>query len=192
MPTCDAGRGETLSWRLYNVRGQRTSRNKWPIDHPSYSPPNNYSPASDASGVSIYNHYSDTIINPNTGLESYQFRGDAFGDPRPIKMMETFVCDSQAACTPGGSGSIIPSQTTAPWNMPKNRNPTQSSIRCEPGKFMYIGWEDRPFLQINNNNDYSTANSSQWTDSDYDDIRLVITCPSTTITGFTSRISLIK
>jgi Flp pilus assembly protein TadG len=192
MPTCDAAKGETLSWRLYNVRGQRTKKNKWPIDHQSYSPPNNYTPAADAGGVTIYNHYSDTIINPNTGLESYQFRGDAFGDPRPIKMMETFVCDSQAACTPGGSGSIIPSETTAPWNMPKNRNPTQSSIKCEPGKFMYIGWEDRPFLQINNNNDYSTANSSQWTDSDYDDIRLVITCPSTTITGFTSRISLIK
>jgi Flp pilus assembly protein TadG len=192
MPTCDAAKGETLSWRLYNVRGQRTNRSKWPIDHPSYAPPGNYTPAADAGGVSIYNHYSDTIINPSTGVESYQFRGDAFGYPNPISMMETFVCETEAACTPGGAGSIIPSQTSAPYNMPKDRNPSQSTTKCEPGKFMYIGWEDRPFLQINNNNDYSTGNSHQWTDSDYDDIRLVITCPSTTITSYISKVTLIK
>jgi Flp pilus assembly protein TadG len=192
MPTCDASKGETLSWRLYNVRGQRTNRSKWPIDHPSYAPPADYTAPADASGVSIYNHYSDTLINPSTGVEVYQFRGDAFGYANPINMMETFVCDTQAACTPGGAGSIIPSQTSAPYNMPKDRNANISTTKCEPGKFMYIGWEDRPFLQINNNNDYSTGNSHQWTDSDYDDIRLVITCPSTTITGYTSKVTLIK
>jgi hypothetical protein len=192
MPTCDADKGETMSWRLYNVRGQRTSKNKWPNDSSHYSPPSNYSAASDASGVSIYNHYSDTLIDPVTGVESYQFRGDALGYPSPIKMMETFVCESQAACTPGGSGSVIPSQTTAPYNMPKDRNPNQASIKCEPGKFMYIGWEDRPHLTIANNGNYTNANSYQWTDADYDDIRLVISCPQTTITSYTSKISLIK
>jgi Flp pilus assembly protein TadG len=192
MPVCDADKGETLSWRLYNVRGQRTTMSKWPIDHPSYSPPSNYTAAADATGVQIFNHYSDTILDPITGVESYQFRGDAHGYPNSINMMETFVCESQQACTPGGAGSVIPSQTAAPYNMPKNRNPNLSGTKCEAGKFMYIGWEDRPFLQINNNGDYSTANSHQWTDSDYDDIRLVISCPQTTITGYTSKISLIK
>jgi Flp pilus assembly protein TadG len=192
MPSCDAASGETLSWRLYNVRGQRTTKSKWPIDSAQYNPPSNYSSATDASGVTIYNHYSDTLINAATGVESYQFRGDALGYPNPISMMETFVCDTQAACTPGGAGSIIPSNASPPYNMPKNRAANQASTKCEPGKFMYIGWEDRPHLTINNNGDYTNANSYQWTDADYDDIRLVVSCPSTTITSYTSKISLIK
>jgi hypothetical protein len=189
MPSCDAVKGETLSWRLYNVRGQRTTPGKWPTDSASYNPPTNYTPATDKTGVTIYNHYSDTVIDPVTGVESYAFRGDAFNFFAPIKMMETFICETQAACTPGGAGSIIPSQATAPYNMPKNRNPQNSSLKCVPGKFMYIGWEDRPFLPKTAAPDYSTNNSHQWTDSDYDDIRLVISCPETTIT-YTSKVML--
>jgi Flp pilus assembly protein TadG len=189
MPSCDAVKGETLSWRLYNVRGQRTNKSKWPTDSNLYNPPSNYTPATDKSGVSIYNHYSDTLIDPVSGVESYQFRGDAFSFYAPITMMETFVCDSQAACTPGGAGSIIPSQNSAPYNMPKNRKSNQSSLKCAPGKFMYIGWEDRPFLPKTNAPDYSDANSYQWTDSDYDDIRLVVSCPETTI-NYTSKVTL--
>jgi Flp pilus assembly protein TadG len=189
MPSCDAAKGETLSWRLYNVRGQRTNASKWPADSASYNPPTDYTPATDKTGVTIYNHYSDTVLDPVTGAESYGFRGDAFGFYAPIKMMETFICDTQAACTPGAAGSIIPSQATAPYNMPKNRNPQNSSLKCVPGKFMYIGWEDRPFLPKTAAPDYSSSNSYQWTDSDYDDIRLVISCPETTI-NYTSKVLL--
>ncbi len=58
---------------------------------------------------------------------------------------------------------------------------------------MYIGWEDRPFLMRNTAiNDYSTNNSFQWTDSDYDDITLVISCPEPKITEYKSRIWLTK
>jgi Flp pilus assembly protein TadG len=184
MPTCDAGKGETLSWRLYNVRGSRTSPNNWPKDDPKYEPPKDYSPATDARRAEIYNHYSDTLIDPVTGRETYQFRGDAHGYFAPINMMETTICDTVDACTPGKPGSTVPSG--------KSRSPELSSGKCEPGKFMYIGWEDRPFLPRTSAPDYSSGNSLQWTDSDYDDIRLVISCPETRITGYTSKISLIK
>lgn len=196
MPKCDADKGETLSWRLYNVRGQRKYKSKWPTDSPAYNPPDNYTPATDKGNVTIYNHYSDTLIDPVTGAESYQFRGDAFGFYAPINMMETFVCETEAQCTPGGAGSTIPSQSSAPYNMPKNRAPNVSNAKCEstPGaaKYMYIGWEDRPFLPKTSSPDYSTNNSHQWTDSDYDDIRIVIKCPEKIITNYTSKISLIK
>jgi Flp pilus assembly protein TadG len=184
MPTCDADKGETLSWRLYNVRGSRTNPSNWPKDDPKYDPPNDYSPITDAKSAEIYNHYSDTLIDPDTGTEGYQFRGDAHGFFAPINMMETVVCDTADACTPGKSGNIVPSG--------KSRLPTISNRKCEPGKFMYIGWEDRPFLPRTSAPDYSSNNSHQWTDSDYDDIRIVISCPETKIVSYTSKISLIK
>jgi Flp pilus assembly protein TadG len=184
MPTCDSDKGETLSWRLYNVRGSRTNPSKWPKDDPKYDPPNDYSPITDAKNAEIYNHYSDTVLDPNTGAESYQFRGDAHGFYAPINMMETVVCDTADQCTPGKPGNIVPSG--------KNRNPNISNKKCEPGKFMFIGWEDRPFLPKTSVPDYSTNNSWQWTDSDYDDIRLVVSCPETKIISYTSKISLIK
>jgi Flp pilus assembly protein TadG len=181
MPTCSGD--EILSWRLYNVRGQRTQKNSWPTD--TYNATTKLYSQTDKSGVTIYNHFSDTAIDPVTGLEEYAFTGNAFGYNQPIRMMETVVCDTKAQCTPGNSGNITPSG--------KNRNPIQQNQGCAPGKFMYMGWEDRPFLPINaNSNDYSTANSQQWTDSDYDDIRLVISCPETTIKEYKTKISLIK
>jgi Flp pilus assembly protein TadG len=184
MPTCDSGKGETLSWRLYNVRGSRTNPSNWPKDDPKYDPPNDYSPTTDANKAEIYNHYSDTLIDPATGKETYQFRGDAHGFYAPINMMETVVCDTADACTPGKPGNIVPGG--------KSRSPQISNLKCEPGKFMYIGWEDRPFLPKSGSPDYSSNNSHQWTDSDYDDIRLVISCPETKIVGYTTKISLIK
>jgi Flp pilus assembly protein TadG len=181
MPSCSGD--EVLSWRLYNVRGQRTQKNSWPTD--SYNSGTQLWTQTDKSGVTIYNHYSDTKIDPANGLEEYSFTGNAFGYNQPIRMMETVVCDTKVQCTPGASGNITPSG--------KNRNPVQQNQACAPGKFMYMGWEDRPFLPINaNSNDYSTGNSQQWTDSDYDDIRLVISCPETTIKEYKSKISLIK
>jgi Flp pilus assembly protein TadG len=181
MPSCSGE--EALSWRLYNVRGQRTQKNSWPTD--TYNSTTQLWTQTDKSGVTIYNHFSDTAVDTATGLEEYAFTGNAFGYNQPIRMMETVVCDTKALCTPGTSGNITPSG--------KNRNPVQQNQACAPGKFMYMGWEDRPFLPINaNSNDYSTANSQQWTDSDYDDIRLVISCPETTIKEYKSKISLIK
>ncbi len=181
MPSCSGD--EILSWRLYNVRGQRTNKNSWPTD--TYNAVTKLYSQTDKSGVQIYNHYSDTTIDPMTGQESYAFNGSAFNHNQPIKMMEIVVCDTKDQCTPGKPGNITPSG--------KNRNPVQQNQACAPGKFMYMGWEDRPFLVKNAAiNDYSSSNSKEWTDSDYDDITLVISCPETLIKEYKSKISLIK
>jgi Flp pilus assembly protein TadG len=180
MPVC--GPTETLSWRLYNVRDQRTNPNKWPKD--TWNNTTKLWEQTDKTGVTIYNHYSDTTID-SLGKEEYAFRGDAFGYNYPINMMETRVCDTMDECTPGKPGATTPSG--------KNRKPEPLNQACAPGKFMYIGWEDRPFLAKDpNKNDYSTNNSWQWTDSDYDDITLVISCPEKTITAYKTKIWLIK
>ncbi len=181
MPACEGD--EVLSWRLYNVRDQRTNPNAWPRDN--WNNTTKLWEQTDRSGYTIYNHYSDTKINPITGLEEYAFRGDAFNYNSPIRMMETVVCDTMEQCTPGRPGSIVATG--------RNRNPNAQNVACSPGKFMYIGWEDRPFLMRNTAiNDYSTNNSFQWTDSDYDDITLVISCPEPKITEYKSKIWLTK
>jgi Flp pilus assembly protein TadG len=181
MPVCEGN--EVLSWRLYNVRGQRTNSNAWPRD--TWNSTTKLWSQTDRSGYEIYNHYSDTKLNGNSGLEDYAFRGDAFGYNSPIKMMETVVCDTMDQCTPGKPGSIIPSG--------KSRSPNPQNNSCQPGKFMYMGWEDRPFLKRNLGlNDFSANNSLQWTDSDYDDITLVISCPEKKITQYTAKVRLSK
>ncbi len=181
MPTCQGN--EVLSWRLYNLRGQRTNSNAWPLDQ--WNSVTKLWEQTDRAGYQIYNHYSDTKISSGTGLEEYAFRGDAFSYNSPIKMMETMVCDTMDQCTPGRPGAITPSGP--------NRNPQAQNAVCAPGKFMYMGWEDRPFLMRNTAiNDYSTNNSFQWTDSDYDDITLVISCPEKKITEYKTKIWLAK
>jgi Flp pilus assembly protein TadG len=181
MPACEGN--EVLSWRLYNVRGQRTNPSAWPRD--TWNSTTKLWEQTDRSGYEIYNHYSDTKINSTSGLEEYAFRGDAFDYNNPIRMMETVVCDTMDQCTPGRPGSIVATG--------RNRNPNPQNVACQPGKFMFMGWEDRPFLMRNTMiNDYSTNNSHQWTDSDYDDITLVISCPEKKITEYKSKIWLIK
>lgn len=96
--------------------------------------------------VERYTYYTDTVIQD--GVEKY-------GLDKPI--LETVLCDRLGQCEGKGEGGIIPEG--------KNRTPQQTTKACEPGKFLYYGWEDRP-------------PGSGWTDQDYDDIRIVIQCPS--------------
>ncbi len=156
MPVCEGE--ETLSFRLYNVRGARTQPNKWPEN---------------GAAAERYNHYSDTDLDID-GAASFNFNGAAFGYNARIDMMESEVCDTLAQCTPGDPASIIKTG--------KNRPASVTKKACAPGKFMYIGWEDRPVLP---------APYTQWTDGDYDDIRLVYECPTVTYT-YTSKIRLSK
>jgi hypothetical protein len=78
-------------------------------------------------------------------------------------------CDSEAQCTPGSGSSIVPAG--------RNRANTRSreARPCEPGKFMYFGFEDRPPGQTGANSNWLQP---AWTDADYDDIRIVMKCPN--------------
>jgi hypothetical protein len=85
-------------------------------------------------------------------------------------LLETVLCDSLAACTGKSKGGVIPEG--------KNRTPVRATQKCLPGKFMYYGFEDRP-------------PGLGWTDKDYDDIRIIIECP-TLETDTTKNVRLIK
>ena len=123
MPQCVAG--ESLSYRLYNVRNSRTKPSVW-----------------DKGKATRFNYYSDTIYTD--GVESYDLGGN--------DIIETILCDDFDTCKDESAGGVIPAG--------KYRTPLRATQACQPGKFMYYGWEDRPA-----------------TDQDYNDIRIIIECP---------------
>ncbi len=64
MPACEGN--EVLSWRISIMcGGQRTNSNAWPRD--TYNSTTKLWSQTDRSGYEIYNHYSDTKINGNSG-----------------------------------------------------------------------------------------------------------------------------
>lgn len=83
------------------------------------------------------------------GIETY--------DLDNLDILETVLCNKASDCEPKSKGGILPEGT--------NRTPERAKARCSPGKYMYYGWEDRP-------------PGRGWTDQDYDDIRIVIGCPT--------------
>jgi Flp pilus assembly protein TadG len=120
----------------FRLRNLRSAKNEWE---------NGRRPA--PASITTFNHFTDTRID--RGNERY----DGLSN---VTILETVRCDSQALCTPGSPGS--------PIRTGRNRTPTFSSQPCEPGKFMYFGWEDRP-PQLGGS------------DRDYDDIRILMRCP---------------
>jgi Flp pilus assembly protein TadG len=192
MPECDVDKGETMSWRLYNIRGARTTPSRWPTD--SYDSATKIWTQTDKASEDqtstnptvreLYNHYSDTLVDPDTKLETFQFRGDQMGYNAPINIMETVVCNTVDQCDPYVAGSIVPQGS--------NRTPTPATTKCEPGKFMFIGFEDRPYIPGRPNGQYSDWNSGYWTDRDYEDVTFIVSCPSVEITGYTQKIWLHK
>jgi hypothetical protein len=146
MPTCKEG--EYISYKLRNVRNVRASPSKW-----------------DASGQQVYEYYTDTTIDPNTGVQKNTMTGARVydnGTTSPIDMinnpiLETILCDTEAKCRPKSEGGILPN------NHETGRTPQTASGACSEGKLMYFGWEDRP--------------PSVTSDRDYDDIRLIVHCP---------------
>ncbi len=123
MPKCAAG--ESLSYRLYNVRNSRTKPSVW-----------------DKGKATRFNYYSDTVYTD--GVESYDLGGN--------NIIETILCDNFDTCKDQSAGGVIPTG--------KNRTPQRATQACQPGKFLYYGWEDRPA-----------------TDQDFNDIRIIIECP---------------
>jgi hypothetical protein len=83
-----------------------------------------------------------------------------------LNVLETVLCDSIQQCTPGAPGHIIPRG--------KNRTPVRASQPCQPGKFMYFGWEDRPPGQPGASGHWMDP---AWTDRDFDDIVILMRCP---------------
>jgi hypothetical protein len=94
-----------------------------------------------------YTYYTDTVIL--NGVERYDLGG--------WNILETVLCADLDACRPSSEGGIIPEG--------KNRVAERANEACEPGKYMYYGWEDRP-------------PGRGWTDRDFDDIRLIVGCPA--------------
>jgi hypothetical protein len=112
-----------------------------------------------------YNHYTDTTIVTanNKTTESYNLGG--------YSLVETVLCDTKnqcqpqckkVSCTPAQKEGIIPVGT--------NRTPLKADATCTTGKFFYYGWEDRP-------------PEKGGSDRDYNDIRVVIECPTTKSNG---------
>ena len=97
-------------------------------------------------GVQRYEFHTDTVYED--GLPQYDLGG--------FEILETVLCNNLQECRPISQGGIIPEG--------ENRVPQRASKPCEPGKFRYYGWEDRP-------------PGLGWTDRDYDDIRLIVECP---------------
>lgn len=76
-------------------------------------------------------------------------------------MLTTFLCPSEAKCKFKSEGGVIP-------NTPAGK-PSITKEACAADKFMYYGWEDRT--------------KAMGSDGDYNDIRIVIECPTVTYVG---------
>lgn len=151
MPRCE---GEArLSYKLLNVRLARTQPHLW-----------------DDSAATRFEFYSDATLDEN-GAEVYDIK--CYGkhcNQTPAQgwnILETVLCDTEAECKPKSQGGIIPEG--------KNREPQRAKQACSPGKYMYYGWEDRPPGMSGPSGNWTDI---AWTDRDYDDIRIVIGCPS--------------
>lgn len=85
-------------------------------------------------------------------------------------LLETVLCDTKAACKYKSEGGVLPEGA--------NRVPQKATATCSTGKYFYYGWEDRPPEQGGS-------------DKDYNDIRIVIECPTVKSSGVNS-VRLIK
>lgn len=96
----------------------------------------------------VWNHYTDTRMVDGVSRYETEYRD----------LIETILCETPAQCDPTSPERIIPG------NAQRNRNPQVNTRACLPGQLMYFGWEDRP------------PHIGDWTDQDYDDIRVVMSC----------------
>lgn len=142
------GEGEQVSFVLKNIRDARTNT------------------ALQRTGTPRY-FYTDATVN-SAGVLSYAVTFE--GVTR--NTLETILCDTKDQCRPRSKGGILPE------NHQTGRVPAVNTKVCSPGKYLYMGWEDR----IPN---YPGDNS----DTDFDDIRMYVTCPSEVVGPFLVRLS---
>jgi hypothetical protein len=108
-----------------------------------------------------YEYFTDTEVDPNTHALTIRYVGEYIDNAKkrePVDltnrpMLETILCNSEAECKPTNQGGILPTRRT-------DRDPAVATGACSSGKLMYYGFEDRP-----------------GGDRDYDDIRMIISCP---------------
>jgi Flp pilus assembly protein TadG len=149
LPACEAG--ETLSYQLRNVRNARTMPSKW--DNPA---------------AEHYVYFTDATMDANSRVVNNRVTGGreaANGTITPTDLtsapiVETIICTTDVDCKPLSQGGILPN------NHQTGRTPKTATTPCSEGKSMYYGWEDRPPV------------SAGASDRDYDDIRIVVSCPS--------------
>ncbi len=147
-PRCNE-EGQTLSFRLKNIRHAKSNTQLWNNPGATIS---NKTPRRP-----VYDHYTDTAIN--NGAES-------FAGLTGKTILETVRCDTLSKCDPSKPNNAI----GAPK---KNKTPRVDTSGCEPGKFMYFGWEDRP----GGPGAKGDWLDPDWTDKDFDDIAVVMRCP---------------
>lgn len=155
MPSCKEG--ERISYMLYNSRGSRTTPANWKKNHTTCGT------ALSQTGKSCYTWYTDAKLDAN-GVERHNGTSP--------HQLETVLCADANCAQPLNGGTI-------PGNNQRHRIP-QVAQACEPGKFMYFGWEDRPPQNqggSGNGAPYAAGASDPGGDRDYDDIRLIMSCP---------------
>jgi hypothetical protein len=147
LPECQPG--EFPSYMNYNVRNARSSPSKW-----------------NGRNQEVYEYYADTARDENTGAlrtTIAAFKVEDAGKPAERRVsfsvaqtpiLETILCNTRDECRPKSERGILPN------NHETGRTPATAAGACAKGKFMYYGWEDRPVG-----------------DRDFDDIRLVVSCP---------------
>jgi hypothetical protein len=100
-------------------------------------------------------HYYNDVTIEEFGVN----KGALKFNPVYPNTVETILCNSKAECKTKSEGGILDDKN------PAGRTPKVNTKICNPSQFLYIGWEDR-------------APGFGWSDTDYDDIRLVVSCPS--------------
>ena len=142
------GANEAPSYMLHNVRNARSNRSLW--DDPKQE---------------TYEYYTDTKIDTGLRVQSMNMKGYRINtngslttmDMASNPILETIVCDTLSKCKSKSDGGILPNSHTT-------HDPATATASCSDGKYMYYGWEDRP--------------PSAGSDRDYDDIRVVVSCPT--------------
>ncbi|WP_375408324.1 TadE/TadG family type IV pilus assembly protein [uncultured Methylobacterium sp.] len=109
-----------------------------------------------------YEYFADNTIDQGTGVIATRVTGSQVlasnsriaVDTVKYQMLETIVCDTLNECKSKQYGGILPNSNT-------KHSPSIAKNSCSEGKYLYYGWEDR----------------NAGADQDYDDIRLVVSCP---------------
>lgn len=155
MPTCKEN--ERVSYMLFNSRNSRTTPSNWKNGASSCGT------ALSQTGKACYTWYTDARLDAN-GVERHSGTSP--------HQLETVLCNDAQCTTPVGGATI-------PGNNQRNRIP-QVANACQTGKFMYFGWEDRPPQNQGGNGagaPYAAGTADPGGDRDYDDIRLIVSCP---------------